>query len=146
MAIAVLVLAGLQFVGPARTNPPVAPSLVLAAQVPVPVDVHTVLKRSCWNCHSNETVWPWYAYVAPVSWRVVADVNAARDQVNFTEWRHSPEEGADLLDSLCQQVKRHRMPLWSYTRIHRDAALSDQEIKQLCAWARDAADRLVASH
>jgi hypothetical protein len=146
LVAAVVVLAGLQFVGPARTNPRRTPSSALAAKVTVPDDVNKVLKRSCWNCHSSETVWPWYSYVAPISWRVIDDVNEARKQMDLTDWRYSPEEGADLLDGICQQIKRHRMPLPLYTRIHGDARLSDEEIRRVCAWAGDAADRLVASH
>ena len=146
LATVVIVFAGLQFVGPARTNPPWTPSQALAAHVPVPNDVQDVLSRSCWNCHSNQTVWPWYSHIAPLSWRVINDVNAARDQMNFTDWRHSPEESADLLDGICQQVRRHRMPLPSYTHIHGDARLSDKDIKRLCAWTDNAVAQLSASH
>src|SRR5271165_2324423 len=74
--IGVLVL--IQFVQPKRTNPPVVPSRSLEAHVPVPPQVSAILKRACGDCHSSETVWPWYSHVAPVSWLVADDVNVGR--------------------------------------------------------------------
>lgn len=132
-----------QFVGPKRTNPASDPAQNLARRAPVPADVDAILTRSCRNCHSNETNWPWYSYVAPVSWSVIGHVNEGREHLNFSEWTHTPEEGADLLDSVCSQVRRKRMPLPSYTWVHRDAMLSDADRKLLCRWTSDAADALL---
>jgi hypothetical protein len=141
-----LVLAGLlvvaQFVGPRRTNPPTNPARRLSTQVKIPADVNAILSRSCANCHSNETRWPWYAYVAPMSWSVIGHVRDGRDHMNFSSWPTSPEEGIELLDSVCQEVKRKRMPLASYTWIHWSAKLSDEDRKLLCRWANRAADDL----
>lgn len=144
--LGLLVLAGIQMVGPARTNPPSAPAQALSAKVPIPDHVQAVLARSCADCHSNQTRWPWYAYVAPVSWGVIGDVNNGRDHMNLSDWRYSPEEGADLIDGICKQVKRRRMPLSMYLWMHGDAKLTDDEIKQVCAWTKDAADQLMPSH
>jgi Haem-binding domain len=142
----VLLFGGLQFMGPARINPAVSPARTLHAKVPIPEDVHAVLSRSCWNCHSRETVWPWYAYVAPISWRVIGHVNEGREHLDFTNWDHSPEEGVDLLDEVCTQVKRGTMPLREYTWMHWNAVLDPKEVTRLCAWANDTADKLMASH
>jgi hypothetical protein len=146
LAMGLVVLAGIQFFGPARTNPQAAPSQALFAKMAVPADVQATIKRSCWDCHSNETQWPWYAHVAPMSWAVVGDVNNGRGQMNFSDWKYSPEEGSDLLDKICKEIKRHKMPLPSYTWIHWSAKLSDPEIKRLCAWSSDASDLLMPSH
>ena len=86
-----------------------------------------------------------HAYVAPMSWGVIGHVENGRDHMNMSAWPTSPEEGVELLDSLCQQVKRRKMPLPSYTWIHRDARLSDAERKLLCQWANRAADGLMES-
>jgi hypothetical protein len=146
LAMAVIVLAGIQFFGPAGTNPQTSPSKALAAKLAIPNDVQATLKRSCWDCHSNETQWPWYAHVAPMSWAVIGDVNEGRDHMNFSDWKYTAEEGSDLLDGVCKQIKRHKMPLPSYLLIHWNAKLSDAEIKTLCAWASDASDHLMPSH
>ena len=142
----VLVVAGLQLFGPAKTNPPITPEQTLHAKVPIPPEVHQTLSRSCWNCHSRETKWPWYSYAAPMSWLVVNDVNEARDHLDFTNWDHSPEEGADLMDSVCTEVKRKKMPLKEYLWLHGDAKLSEADVKQICDWANATADQLMSSH
>jgi hypothetical protein len=142
----VVIFAGLQFFGPAKTNPPITPQATLHAKVPIPVDVHRTLSRACWNCHSRETQWPWYSYAAPLSWLVVKDVNEAREHLDFTNWDYSPEEGADLMDEVCTQVKKGKMPLKEYLWLHGDAKLSDADIKRICDWANATADQLMSSH
>jgi hypothetical protein len=143
VVVVVAALAAAQFLGPARTNPASDPAGSLRRRAPIPADVDAILVRSCRNCHSNDTVWPWYAYVAPMSWSVIGHVNEGREHFNLSEWTHTPEEGADLIDKVCRQVRRGRMPLASYTWIHRDAVLSDADKKVLCRWASDTADRLL---
>src|SRR5687767_12229671 len=91
-ALAVLVLA-IQFVRPARTNPATDPAATLHAQTAVPPDVAAILERSCRDCHSNGTRWPWYSNVAPVSWWVIDHVNHGRSHFNFSEWaKYNHEE------------------------------------------------------
>jgi hypothetical protein len=142
VAGAVLVVA--QFVGPRRTNPVTDPAKTLARKTSIPPDVDAILTRSCRNCHSNETRWPMYSYVAPVSWSVVGHVNHGREAMNLSEWTYTADEGADLLDGVCRQVRRGAMPIPSYTWIHRDAKLSDADKKVLCRWSADAADALAS--
>jgi hypothetical protein len=141
--VGVTALVAAQFVGPARTNPSSDPAKGLTRKATIPQDVDAILTRSCRNCHSNETRWPWYSYVAPASWSVIGHVNEGRSHLNLSEWTHTPEEGAELLDSVCSEVRRGRMPLPSYTWIHWDAILSDADKKRLCRWTSDAADDLM---
>ncbi len=93
-----------QFVQPKRTNPPVVPSRSLEAHVQVPQDVLPILKRACGDCHSSETVWPWYSHVAPLSWLVADDVNTGRSHVNFQDWeaQENPKEAAEHLALICK--------------------------------------------
>ena len=142
-AVVVLVgLAVLQMAVPARTNPAVDPALELtAASAPRPVV--DVIRRACYNCHSSETVWPWYARVPPSSWLVVSDVNEGRGQLNFSRWAtYNPYDRADLLDKICQDVSEKKMPLWQYRLVHPAARLSSDEVAAICAWTKEEADRL----
>ena len=139
---ALVVFLVLQFVGPARTNPAVDPNKAVTKRVAVPADVKTLLDRGCWNCHSNQTVWPAYSYVAPVSWNVISHVNDGRGSLNFSEWPEGPEEAADLLDAVCDEVKKGTMPMPQYTWLHPEAKLTDAERKRLCDWANAAAGEL----
>lgn len=118
------------------TNPPVnqADTLEAHAQAPTP-EVAAILKRSCYNCHSNSTVWPWYSKVAPVSWLVSGDVTEGRGEVNFSEWaRYDAKRAARKLQNICQQVERGEMPLWYYTPLHPDAKLSAADRVAICGW------------
>ena len=86
-SVAVLcVAAGIQFVRPARTNPPTDPTATLLTRVHVPADVGAILERACRDCHSNDTKWPWYSNVAPVSWFVINHGNHGRSHFNYSEW------------------------------------------------------------
>jgi hypothetical protein len=104
------VLAGLlvaaQLVQPKRTNPSVVASRGLEAHVPVPAQVSSILKRSCYDCHSSVTVWPWYSHVAPVSWLLVDDVNQGRSHINFQDWeaQENAEEANEHLRTICKEV------------------------------------------
>src|ERR1700682_3776420 len=105
-----------QFVQPKRTNPPVVPSRSLEAHVQVPHDVLPILKRSCGDCHSSETVWPWYSHVAPVSWLVADDVNTARSHINFQDWEAqvNASEGKEHLGLICKEIRDGSMPPRNY--------------------------------
>jgi hypothetical protein len=132
--IVFLVLA--QFVPVSRTNPPVDSSKTLAATVPVPPEVAVILQRSCQDCHSNLTRWPWYSHIAPVSWGVWRDVTGARNHLNLSEWGAYSERRKDTrLGDIVEQVTSGEMPDSKYLWIHRDAKLSAQDKKTLIDWA-----------
>ena len=90
-------LAGSQFIRPARTNPPTHSEESMEAYVQVPGDVASVLDRACRDCHSHETQWPWYSNTAPVSWFVIDHVNHGRKHLNFSDWNHTDRHLATLL-------------------------------------------------
>jgi hypothetical protein len=146
LAAGLCFVVGLQFVGPARTNPASPPAHAITAQMPVPADVDAMLTRACRNCHSNETSWPAYSYIAPFSWLVINHVNQGREHLNLSEWAYTPEEGADVLDKICREAKRGKMPLRSYTLIHWSARLSPTDVTRLCAWSDEAATNLMSAH
>lgn len=132
IAIAALLLFGLaQLVPVERTNPPVE------MEIPAGDAVVQILRRSCYDCHSNESRWPWYAYVAPVSWLVVHDVNEAREHLNFSTWNaYKAKKRIKLMREAWEEVEEGDMPLWFYLPLHPDARLSDAEKQRLRAWAR----------
>ncbi len=141
--LVLLVLA--QFVPLKRTNPPFDPAKTIYALHAVPANVQAVFQRSCKDCHSNETHWPWYSHVAPVSWVVVHDVNEARRMMNLSEWGAYPErKKRSRLEAICEQMDSGEMPDSKYTLIHRDARLTEEERKAVCAWA-DATRKVLAA-
>jgi cytochrome c551/c552 len=130
--VAVLVL--IQLVSFERTNPPVAGELA------APAEVQPLLKRACYDCHSNETTWPWYSKVAPVSWLVHRDVVEGRKHLNFSTWASvSAERKAKKFDDLVEEVVGGDMPPWFYLPLHPEAKLTPDEQQTLLRWARHAA-------
>ncbi|MEP7384486.1 MAG: heme-binding domain-containing protein [Gemmatimonadota bacterium] len=120
----------IQFVPVSRTNPPVE------SEVPASAEARSVLRRACYDCHSNETVWPLYSKIAPVSWLVVRDVNEGRKEVNFSTWnRLATKEQIKKLDKSWKEVKEGEMPLWFYLPPHPDARLSPADRATLRTWA-----------
>lgn len=121
-----------------RTNPPVIPSRSLQAHVDVPPDVQAVLKRSCYDCHSNSTVWPWYSNIAPVSWYVIRDVNVARGHVNLQDWsaQINEQEGKEHLGLVCKLVREGKMPPADYRTMHKGTDVTPEETASICAWAQ----------
>ncbi len=138
-ALAIAGAVAIQFVRPARTNPVTNPGRTLAAHVPVTSEAAAVLDRACRDCHSNDTRWPWYSHVAPISWFVIDHVNHGRRHVNFSDWgQYSPEDAERILKNACAFARRETMPLPSYRWVHRDARLTDVDVAALCEWTEGA--------
>jgi hypothetical protein len=122
-----------------KDNPAVDPAKTLYVATTVPAEVHAVLDRSCRDCHSNETVWPWYSRLAPVSWLVADDVHGGRKHFNISEWNTYPDEKKNRkLGEICEQVKTDEMPDQKYTLMHRRTSLNADEKSLLCRWTENA--------
>lgn len=142
LALTILFIS-LQFVRPNKVNPPVAQSRTIESHARITPEVAGILERACKDCHSNQTEWPWYSQVAPVSWYVADHVKHGREEMNFSEWFTYDRERADwLLGAMCMTVERGRMPLPSYTRMHHPAKLSHEDVRTLCAWSQAERERL----
>lgn len=127
----VVAFIGIQFVPVQRTNPPVT-----AAFAGTP-EVKAILERSCYDCHSNETRWPWYSRVAPVSWMVSKHVREGREHLNFSQWGTGAEAGEKARE-IWEEVEKGRMPLRSYLLAHPSARLSQADRDVLRNWAGNA--------
>ena len=124
---------GMQFVSIAAMPKTSATIGVHMAEVVNP-QVGAILDRSCQDCHSNRTNWPWYSHVAPVSWIVSKHVSEGREMLDFSAWTdQSRAESERIL--ICDAVSSRSMPLASYTMIHRKARLSKLDVKLICDWA-----------
>lgn len=149
MIVAAGVVVGLALIAAGRRADRLAPgrvdpALALTAHAAVPPDVAGVLRRACFDCHSNDTRWPWYTNVPPASWLIAHDVDAGRGQINFSRWgEYNPFDRADMLDKMCDLATKRKMPLWPYRLLHRDARLSDADVAALCRWTDTEATRLV---
>ena len=125
---------------PSKGNP------MLAAGMPA--HLATTMRRACADCHSNQTQWPWYGHIAPLSWLIARDVSVARQRLNFSELNRQaetkPAVAAGLLLASCGSVAARRMPLPAYLALHPEARLSEGDIQDYCKWARATARTLLA--
>ena len=136
----------LQFKRPARTNPVSESAQSMEAHTQMTPQVKEILDRSCRDCHSNNTQWPWYTNVAPVSWWIGDHVNEGRKQLNMSEWGRLVRDRQDKkLRQICDEVEDGAMPLSSYLPMHPKANLSEQDKKALCEWTAAERERLSAT-
>jgi hypothetical protein len=137
----VVVFAAAQFVRPERGNPPIVAARTIQAQAGTSTELVTVLNRSCRDCHTHATVWPWYTQVAPLSWLMASGVKHGRKAVNFSEWAaYSPEQQRMLLALSCDDARRGKMP-GAYALLRPETRLSARDVETLCAAARQAEPR-----
>ncbi|RQO39351.1 cytochrome C [Chryseobacterium sp. KBW03] len=101
----------------------------------MPDEVETLFRNSCYDCHSNNTEYAWYDYIQPAKTLVESHIKEAKDDLNFSEWdAYSNRKKERLLNSIKEQIVNRKMPLSSYTLMHRKAKLSDDEIKTTTNW------------
>jgi hypothetical protein len=132
-----------QFVPVDRSNPPSDPRQSLIATAAPPPPVAAALERSCRDCHSNETRWPWYSRVAPASWLLARDVSEGRSHLNFSEWATlDNRRRTRRLEEVCEEITAGAMPKSSYLLIHPAARLAPGEITAICDWTREEIARL----
>lgn len=132
----VVVFIVMQFFAIDKTRPPIVDTETLEAAVNVPPDIALILGRSCNDCHSHKTVYPWYASVQPAGWFLKDHIEHGSEHMNFSVFNtYSTDKKAKKLDEICEEVKSERMPLPSYLWIHRYAILSESERQALCTWA-----------
>ena len=131
----------IQLKRPARTNPAVDESQTIEAHAQMTQQVKDVIDRSCRDCHSHRTEWPWYTNVAPLSWWITDHVNEGRHRLNLSEWARLDQPGKKLRQ-ICDEVEDGAMPLSSYLPLHTEAKLSEQDKKTLCDWTAAERQRL----
>ena len=126
-----------QFFQPEFSNPPADPAASFAAVAKPPHEVVAIVDRSCRDCHTNHTVWPWYSKISPMSWLIARDVKEGRARLNFSHWNiYSPEMSQLRLREACDEVRAGKMPLGLYLPLHPEAKLSAQDSAAFCAAAR----------
>lgn len=126
---AVAILLAAQFVPAKHTNP------AAQGKLAAPPRIQAKFRRACYDCHSNETRWPWYSRVAPISWFIVRDVNLGRKEINFSQWgSYYPATRRRKLEWMERSLHQEKMPPWSYRLTHPGALLTDDDRDALERW------------
>jgi uncharacterized membrane protein YgaE (UPF0421/DUF939 family) len=120
----------LQLFSPKFENPPVK------AKLEASPEVQKILQDSCYDCHSNETKYPWYASIAPVSFLVAHDIKEGRRKLNFSEWNYSQKKGNKKIADIREEVlEDSEMPPWFYVMMHSKAKMTDQKKEIIRKWS-----------
>jgi len=131
-----LVLVAIQFIRPAKNQSAELSANDISRAYTISGEMQDLLKTSCADCHSNNTVYPWYSNVQPVAWWLANHVKEGKKELNFSEFAtYSPKKQAHKLKEVIEQVKEGEMPLNSYTWIHKNATLTDDQKLAISSWA-----------
>ncbi len=134
---------GIQFFSTSRNQSDTIPKTDFMLVNDVPKQVENIIKTSCYDCHSNNTDYPWYNKVQPVAWFLEDHVTHGKEELNFNEWAdYSNRRKNSKLKSIISQIENGEMPLWSYTLIHREAKLSEDKRKTVLDWVSKLKDSL----
>jgi hypothetical protein len=142
VVVLALLFVAAQLKRPDRTNPAVDERKTMRANTQMTPQVAAILERSCQDCHSSETTWPWYSNVAPVSWFLQSHIEEGRRELSFSEWgTYAKRKRERKLHEMCEQVEAGEMPLKSYLPLHPSARLSEDDKRVLCEWTKQEEER-----
>ena len=144
VVVLLVVFVALQFLLRLDTTPiPIVQADTIKASVDVPPDIDMVLTRSCGDCHSNATVYPWYSRLQPVAWWMGGHITEGRQELNLSTFNtYASRKKKKKLEAICEEIKSGDMPLPSYLWIHRDAVLTDSEKDAICKWTDSASAQI----
>lgn len=125
----------IQFINrPEKINEPVNENDIITV-LQINADMSSLLKSACYDCHSDQPRYPWYANVAPVNWTIGKHIEEGRDELNFSKWgAYSAKRRDHKLEEMIEEVEAGKMPQPNYVRMHKDAKLSDEQIEMLKTW------------
>lgn len=128
----------IQFIQPEKNKSDVPGENDIRVHYSVPSNVLGVLKRACFDCHSNNTSYPWYSYIQPLGWWLDHHIEEGKEHLDFSEFNsYSPKKAAHKLEEVVEMVEDGEMPLESYTLIHKDAVLNKREKELIINWANE---------
>jgi len=131
--LAVLVM--IQFIRPERNQSATLSENDISKVYAMPDNIHRFLVKKCYDCHSNNTTYPWYANVQPVGWWLNHHVEEGKEHLDFSEFKtYSPKRAAHKLEELGEVLLEGEMPLESYTLVHRDAVVTAEEVTMVTNW------------
>lgn len=143
---ALAVFIAMQFVQPSRNKSEQVLSIDVSKIYSIPDNVNTMLQNACYDCHSNNTTYPWYSNVQPVGWFIARDIDSGKVKMNFSEWGTlSKRKQISRLQEMQNIIKEGRMPLRSYKLLHKNAQLTEENKKSLFNWIEKTKDSLANS-
>ena len=135
LLILLIVFVGIQFIPTKRNQSEGVPTTDFMIVNTVPQNISSTIKTSCYDCHSNNTYYPWYNKIQPVAWFLESHIDEGKAELNFSEWEnYSERRKKSKLKSIVSQIEDGKMPLSSYTLLHGDANLSSKQKEEIIKW------------
>ncbi len=140
-----VVLVVIQFIKPAKNTSTGQTADDMNVIYPIPDSINKILDKACYDCHSNNTRYPWYSSFQPVAWWLNDHINEGKEELNFSEYgKRTLAKRAKKLKKIAKEVEEGEMPLSSYTWIHNEARLTEQEKKIVIDWANNLSQQITA--
>jgi hypothetical protein len=137
LVVLLLGFISIQFFGIEKSNPEFDSQLDFLTIENPPENIEKIFRNACYDCHSNETQWPWYANVAPMSWMIEDHVEEGRDYINLNDWGdYELEDRHYILEEMMEEIDHEEMPLPAYRIFHRDSRITDIQKAELFEWIR----------
>lgn len=137
----------IQFIQPARNNNGQVLPADISNLYPLPDNVQAILKTACYDCHSNNTQYPWYSYIQPAGWMLDRHIKKGKEELNFSEFEaYSARRQMSKLRSVENSIRDGSMPLSSYTLMHKNARLSQDDKMLIIDWVRKTRDSLASKN
>lgn len=134
-----ILIVAIQFIRPERNHSDETSSSDISAAMAVPHDVKTVLENACYDCHSNNTAYPWYSNIQPVGWMLSKHIKEAKKELNFSEFgTYDQEKRSDKLKEIAHTIEDDEMPLSSYRIMHKNSRLTSQQKEMVTGWTSGA--------
>jgi hypothetical protein len=143
MIVSGILFIAIQFIRPDHNIDSQIQTTDISKVVPIPDTVQTLLKNACYDCHSDNTDYPWYSHIQPMGWLMAYHIKQAKNQLNFSDFgSFSQRRQLSKLDGISNSIKDDIMPLKSYEMMHKNAQLSEDEKKLLINWAQQSIDSI----
>ena len=137
LVVLLAILIVLQFFRPEKNIAEGLSDADVSYAITVPTNIHTILQEKCYDCHSNNTSYPWYSNFQPVAWWMVDHIEEGKEELNFSDFKKYSEKKANhKLEEVSEMIKDDEMPLPSYTLVHRSAKLTSEEKTRINAWIK----------
>jgi hypothetical protein len=142
-----IILLAIQLIQPDRNRNGQVAREDVANVLDLPQNIQGILKKSCYDCHSEHTEYPWYTYIQPVGWWMETHIREGKDELNFNAFgAYSRRRQLSKLKSIAESVEDGTMPLPSYTFVHKNARLSKKDKTLILNWAKNTRDSLSLKH
>jgi hypothetical protein len=142
-----VVIITLQIIQPVRNKRGQISANDISKIVTISDSVHAVLKNACYDCHSNNTNYPWYSNIQPIGWLMATHIKQGKEELNFSEFgSYSPRRQLSKLNGIANSIKDDIMPLYFYRLMHKNAQLSTNEKMLVINWAQHSKDSLSAKN